>query len=65
MSLYVSGPGGRIYHIVLERSRAYTLCGLRVKTSKVILSEKPKNSVLCKHCERLRESESPNSPATD
>ena len=61
MSLYVSGPARRIYHIVLERGHGYTLCGLKVTTLKVILSEKPKNGVLCKHCERLKETELPNS----
>jgi hypothetical protein len=64
MTLYVSGPGSRVYHIVLERGHAYTLCGLKVTTLKVILSEKPMNGVLCKHCDRLRQTESPDSPAT-
>jgi hypothetical protein len=58
MTLYVSGPAGRIYHIVLERGRAYTLCGLKVKPLKVT-AEKPRDGVLCKHCERLRETEPP------
>ncbi len=63
MILYVSGPAGRIYHIVLERGRAYTLCGLKVKSLKVT-AEKPKVGVLCKHCERLRETEPPAESAT-
>jgi hypothetical protein len=64
MTLYVSGPAGRAYHIVLERGHAYTLCGLKVTTLQVILSEKPENGVLCKHCERLRKSEPPDEPTT-
>jgi len=62
MTLYISGPAiRRIYHIVLERGQAYTLCGLKVMSLKVILSEKPENGELCKHCDRLREAESPKS----
>jgi hypothetical protein len=67
MILYISGPGGRIYHIVLERgrayTRAYTLCGLKVQSLKVS-AEEPKNGVLCKHCERLREREPSDRSAT-
>jgi hypothetical protein len=63
MTLYVSGRASRVYHIVLERGRAYTLCGLKVTTLQVVLSEKPENGVLCMHCERLRESEPPDLPA--
>ncbi len=60
MTLYASGPGGRIYHIVLERDRSHTLCGLKVAALKIILSVKPETGVLCKHCERLGESGSSN-----
>ncbi len=56
MTLYASGSN-RVYHIVLDRDHAYTLCGLKLHGLKVILSELPENGVLCKHCERLRESE--------
>ena len=61
MTLYASGPGGRIYHIVLERDRSHTLCGLKVAALKIILSVKPETGVLCKHCERLSKSEPPSS----
>lgn len=60
MPFYVSGPASRIYHIVLERGRAYTLCGLKVKGLRVILSRKPKKGSLCQHCERLRKSQLPD-----
>lgn len=59
MTLYVSGSASRVYHIVLERGGAYTLCGLRVNTLRDFLSEKPKDGVLCKHCKRLQASEPP------
>ncbi len=61
MALYTGGPANRVYHIVLERGRAYTLCGLKVRSTQVIRSEKPQNGVLCKHCERLSKSEPPSS----
>jgi hypothetical protein len=61
MTLYTGGPANRVYHIVLERGRAYTLCGLKVRATQVIRSEKPRNGVLCKHCERLSKSEPPSS----
>lgn len=57
MTLYVSGPGSRVYHIVLEQGGAYTLCGLAVTNLKVVVTEEPKEGLLCKHCERLRENE--------
>lgn len=63
MILYTSGSASRIYHIVLERNRTQTLCGLRVTNPKAVLSEKPSTGELCKHCERLGESELPDSPA--
>jgi hypothetical protein len=54
MTVYISGRAGRVYHIVLERGRAYTLCGLKVVASKSLLTEPPEDSELCKHCERLQ-----------
>jgi len=54
MTLYISGPAGRVYHIVLERGRSYTLCGLKVRSSKSIVTEPPQEGELCKHCERLQ-----------
>jgi hypothetical protein len=70
MGLYASGPKSRIYHTVLERGK-YTLCGLKVVelksnvptegTGLYILLDTPKNGALCKHCERLAETEFPHS----
>lgn len=59
MTLYITGSAGRVYHIVLERGRSYTICGLKVVTPKSIVTELPQNGVLCKHCERLQ-TELPN-----
>jgi hypothetical protein len=54
MAIYTSGRDGRVYHIVLERGRSYTLCGLKVVASKSLLTEPPEDGELCKHCERLQ-----------
>ena len=63
MNSYATGPASRIYHIVVERG-AYTLCGLKVISLKgsvpargsglYVISEKPRDRALCKHCERLK-----------
>lgn len=54
MGIYTSGGASRVYHIVLERGRSYTLCGLKVVASKSLLTEPPEDGQLCKHCERLQ-----------
>ena len=57
MILYVSKRASRIYHIVLERGRDYSLCGLKVRAADVTFLEEPQKGVLCRHCERLSKSE--------
>jgi len=65
MNSYAAGPARQVYHIVLDYS-TYTLCGLKVTSLRstlpakgsgplYLLSEKPKDRTLCKHCERLQE----------
>ena len=67
MSLYATRSESRVYHLV-EGRESYTVCGLRVTRHKIALptkggllrlvSEKPENRELCKHCLRLSEKES-------
>jgi hypothetical protein len=66
MNSYATGPGSRVYHIVVKRG-GYTLCGLKVIGLKSVLPDKgsgllyvvreePKDRPLCKHCQRLKQS---------
>ncbi len=72
MDSYAGGPESRVYHIVEERG-GYTLCGLRLSTTKagilsrgfgILLSTsgKPIDRRACKHCERLATKQLSTSP---
>ncbi len=66
MNLYATTSGSRVYHLVEGRG-SYSLCGLRVTRLDgatqakggllSLVSEKPENRDLCKHCQRLKETD--------
>jgi hypothetical protein len=59
---YASGNGSSIYHLV-PRNEMETLCGLRVSRLRsqealhLVTEISPR--VICKHCERIKDVESP------
>jgi len=48
-NIYAATPKGLIYHLLAEYHR--TLCGLYIVGDLHLTTEKPKDRILCKHCE--------------
>jgi len=48
-NIYAATPNGLIYHLLAEYHR--TLCGLYIVRDLHLTTEKPKDRILCKHCE--------------
>jgi hypothetical protein len=51
--MYALASGSYVYHLARDHR---TLCGLFVVGELRVVTEKPKDRILCKHCERLAES---------
>ena len=48
--MYALASASHIYHLARDHR---TLCGLFVVGELRVVTEKPRNRILCKHCERL------------
>ena len=51
--MYALATAGYVYHLAQDHR---TLCGLFVVGELRLITQKPRDRILCKHCERLAES---------